>query len=387
MNTSNERPAVVVLSTADYFSSVWTNKQHLALGLVNNGYTVQYIESMGLRRPTLAISDLSRIYGRLRRSRRNHSSEKVPSGLEIIKPPVIPYHGWRIARRLNEASIRRFLLPRLQSEPGTTLWTFSPMTYGIEEHFDQVVYHSVDLVHHMPAMPSEALLEAEKHLIHAADHVVASSSGVAEHLESVGATSVRLWENVAAVDIFSAAFGVTRSPTVLFAGNLTPTKVDFALLSEVANQPGINLRIAGPISIDGTTAGRHVRLLFERKNVEYLGNLSPKELAIECGRASVGLIPYLRNSYSAGVFPLKVYEYLAAGMTVVSTRIHSLQERNIPGVAVVDACEFANEVKIRAFAWNVEQARAYSQFASDHSWPSRIEQVEKLIHKTSSDGC
>ena len=42
--------------------------------------------------------------------------------------------------------------------------------------------------------------------------------------------------------------------------------------------------------------------------------LREADLAREVGRSTVGLIPYQVNDHTAGVFPMKVYEYLAAGL-------------------------------------------------------------------------
>jgi glycosyltransferase involved in cell wall biosynthesis len=53
--------------------------------------------------------------------------------------------------------------------------------------------------------------------------------------------------------------------------------------------------------------------------------LAPAEMARLLGRASVGLVPYLLNDYTSGVFPMKVYEYLAAGLPVVTTALPSLE--------------------------------------------------------------
>ena len=41
----------VVLATADWDHPLWTNKQHTALRLVENGHRVLYVESLGLRPP------------------------------------------------------------------------------------------------------------------------------------------------------------------------------------------------------------------------------------------------------------------------------------------------------------------------------------------------
>ncbi len=63
-----EKPSIVMFSTADWDNPFWTNKQHMALHLARRGYRVLYVESMGLRKPTINGSDLARIWRRLKRA-------------------------------------------------------------------------------------------------------------------------------------------------------------------------------------------------------------------------------------------------------------------------------------------------------------------------------
>ena len=44
---------VVVLSTADWDATTWTNKQHTSRALRDAGFSVLYVESMGLRAPRM----------------------------------------------------------------------------------------------------------------------------------------------------------------------------------------------------------------------------------------------------------------------------------------------------------------------------------------------
>ena len=73
-------------------------------------------------------------------------------------------------------------------------------------------------------------MRSEARLLGVADVVLASSAGVRDHLVRLGRADVRLWENVADVELFRSA----RPPRVrraIFAGNLTPEKVDLELLT------------------------------------------------------------------------------------------------------------------------------------------------------------
>lgn len=369
---------VVILSTADFDADVWTNKQHLAVGLANSR-RVLYIESFGLRAPNLSASDLRRIVSKLGFKIKNRaiSTTKVPDNIEIFTPKLLPWHGIPIVAALNHFLLRRALESKVKEYDNAVFWTFSPLTYGLDKKFKFTVYHSVDLLHSFPGAPSKLLLEQERHLILRSSEVIASSKGVLEHLQLQGADKVKLWENVAQVELFAAGNG-QRDDAVIFAGNLTPTKIDFSLLEQIADQ-GVALRLAGPIGIDGSVGRNQLELLLSRLNVHYLGNLGIEQLATEVKRCKVGLIPYQLNEYTRGVYPMKVHEYLSAGLKVVSTKLPSLEGTGIQGLSVVSASEFCEVVIIELAKFSEGDAAIRAQLSQVNSWTVRIEEAVKLL--------
>lgn len=365
----------MILSTTDFASPVWTNKQHLARKLASQ-VPVTYIESFGLRRPTLGATDARRMLGRLIASRNSRATEPNTSGVEVIHPLVIPFHEAGPARRLN-----KYLVNRLPVDGrDAVLWTFSPVTYGLEDHFAATVYHAVDLLHTQERIPRGVCLAAEAQLLAKADRVIASSSGVRDHLRRMGRDDVLLWENVADIELYEAA-RETRQPRAVFAGNLTTSKVDFDLLRSLA-AAGISVTVAGPTSIDGTSAQQEMEHLFSVPGIHYAGNLPPKELARLLASSMVGLIPYRLNEYTSGVFPMKVYEYLAAGLRVVSTALPSLEgaaSASDGEIVLAGADSFLRAVLDGIVNWSELAAEPRRALARAHSWTARRDQAISLI--------
>jgi teichuronic acid biosynthesis glycosyltransferase TuaH len=375
-NFADKVSPVVILSTADIDAPIWTNKQHIAVRLVSER-DVHYVESLGLRAPRLSSKDLKRALRKVF-ARRSYSGETGAEGankdlgrINVHSPFVIPFHAYALVRLLNHWLIRTSIMPRLPKR--YTLWTFSPLTYGLEAGADRVIYHSVDLLHSFPGVPEKALLAAERRLIARADYVIASSKGVAEHLRSQGAAPL-LWENVADIGLFYRSRSPKRVRRAIFVGNLTPTKVDFGLLEALISR-GIRIALAGPTSIDGSSLHPALERLLDSPLVEYLGVLSQDEMAIEIGRSWVGIIPYHVNDYTAGVFPMKVYEYLAAGLQVVSTQLPSLSGDVAVGVYVVNETAFTNQVASICEAEFEAPDGDYSQ----NSWDARLLQIRRLL--------
>ncbi|QSE87077.1 hypothetical protein [Rhodococcus koreensis] len=372
--------SVTVLSTADFDSAVWTNKQHLAVGLADDLH-VNYIESLGLRRPGVNRSDLERVARKLRRGSAaptGESHRRRPPNLHVLSPLAIPVHGSRAVRRANQTLIRHSIQRKIdKSQDRGVLWTFSPLTYGLEKTHSHTVYHSVDLLHELPGVPRNALLEAERRLLDRADVVVASSEFVKQHLHDSGRTDVLLWENVAHTDIF-ADQGEQKIPRAIFAGNLTPSKLDFELIRDTVHR-GVPVTLAGPIAVDGAGGGIEIAELLEHPRITYLGNLDLAALAAQIRTSMVGLVPYKVNGYTAGVFPMKVYEYLAGGLAVVSTALPSLENKQITGLDIVPRETFASTVSSAIAGFDQAEAKVRSVSATRYSWKNRLADARVLL--------
>lgn len=369
---------VVILSTADIDAPIWTNKQHIATRLVAER-EVHYIESLGLRAPTFSLKDLRRIVARIKAIPGKKQAPPVSrrrAGVDALHrhaPMVIPFHAFSLVRAFNRWMIRRSLLKHLPER--YALWSFSPLTYGLEERAAMVVYHSVDLLHMIDGIPRQALLQAERHLIARADALVASSTGVAEHLRAQNAQPL-VWENVADIELFQSrsAPPAKRERRAIFVGNLTPGKINFAILEAIVSK-GVQLALAGPFSIDGTKRDPALNRLLASPLVTYLGTLNQQDMAAEIGKSWIGIIPYHLNQYTTGVFPMKVYEYLAAGLPVVATELPSLSGRAISGVTLATPEAFADQV---ACLCEGAYAPPPGDFTSN-SWDTRLAQIRTLL--------
>ncbi|XJN60099.1 glycosyltransferase [Arthrobacter sp. UC242_113] len=188
---------------------------------------------------------------------------------------------------------------------------------------------------------------------------------------------------MADTELYSSYASSTPRNRVFFSGNLTPTKIDFDLLFELADS-GANLCIAGPVAIDGTEPTEEVKRLLKYSNVEYLGILEPAELARQVGDSIVGIVPYLVNDHTRGIFPMKIYEYLAAGLNVLCTPLPSLVSAQLPeGISIIPRGDFTSAALRSLDAFNAPDVNVRSSAAQPYSWTNRVRAAVDLVTELS----
>ena len=94
--------------------------------------------------------------------------------------------------------------------------------------------------------------------------------------------------------------------------------------------------------------------------------------------AAAGIIPYAINPLTSSVFPMKVYEYLAAGLPVVATPLPALE--GVEDVVIAGDAEGMAAALDRELAADTPELRAErSRRAAGHSWDARIEEIEAAL--------
>jgi glycosyltransferase involved in cell wall biosynthesis len=194
----------------------------------------------------------------------------------------------------------------------------------------------------------------------------------------------RLVPNAADVEHFAATadrlvpaeIAALEQPVLGFAGNLMGEKVDLDLLAAVADaRPHWTLLLVGPATAD---VRGHVETLAARPNVVWLGPRPYDELPAYVARFDVALCPNLWNAYGRSCFPLKLYEYLAAGKPVVATGTPDLAGME-PDVRLVRGVEQFVEAVDAALAENSEpDVRRRTARAALSTWESRTTQLLEL---------
>lgn len=166
-------------------------------------------------------------------------------------------------------------------------------------------------------------------------------------------------------------------PRLVFVGAVSRVKVDIDLIAELArSRPDWSIILAGPVGLGDPRTD--VSGLEQIENIHLIGHRPHRDLPAVLRGADVALIPYELNQLTASVFPMKVYEYLAAGLPVVSTPLPSLE--GVEGVSfAADSTSMVSAIESLLASNNRAERRARSQLAEGHSWEDRIEEIELAL--------
>jgi glycosyltransferase involved in cell wall biosynthesis len=177
------------------------------------------------------------------------------------------------------------------------------------------------------------------------------------------------WLSAATPPSWRSALG---SPLLVYAGTLD-SRLDVAGLLELAQQmPDIQIVLVGPL-LDPL----HLEPLRAASNVEIRPALARPEVIGLIRSADVGLVPHRDNALTRAMSPLKLYEYLAAGLPVVAADLAPVRDLDTSVKLVGEGEPYTPAVKA-ALAQGCAEEHTRAAFISKHSWRARHDRLLAL---------
>ena len=223
----------------------------------------------------------------------------------------------------------------------------------------------------------------EDRYVQQADAVVATSTALHERLSAQHDNAHRVPNGVdfdlfhRAVSAKAAPRAAEDAPCVGYLGSLDE-RLDYDLLEAlIAAYPDWPFRFVGRICVP------EARRLDRHPNVTLTGPQPPKTLPDALAAMDVGLIPFARTPFTRCIYPLKVNEYLAAGLPVVSTAFADLSD--FAGVMDVahTAGEFCQAVADAVRPAPPAEVSARIELARSNSWAHRGTLLRDIVQRQS----
>lgn len=144
--------------------------------------------------------------------------------------------------------------------------------------------------------------------------------------------------------------------------------IDYQLIADIAaKRPDWGIVLVGPEYYLETVCK-------ERSNIHFLGHKPYQELHHYVRHFDVGLIPFQVRKLTHSSNPIKMYEYLAAGIPVVATPIHECVQFQ-PYVRIAhSADEFVQKIG-EAIHVTQQERLTYRTIAQQHAWTERVNKI------------
>ncbi len=327
----------LIISTADWDSPIQTNKQYVSKEIAKLGNRVLYIESLGVRKIQIKKKDILRIF------------KRIINNLLIIKQKekniwvlsFILFPGATNKRiiLINKIifNFNLFIAMKLLKFKKDYLWTYNPLTslYLDINKFNSSIYHAVDAIEYQPFMPKDLIKRQEIILSKKVDKIFVTSKNIINKLKKYN-SNISYFGNVCDYEHFSKSLSThiddippdiksISKPIIGFIGSISEYKLNYKLIYDVAKSlKEINFVFIGPT--DDSVNHSNLSRIKNLKNVYLLGFRKYKDLPSYCAFFDVAWLPLIHNNYTKSMFPMKFFEYLAAGLPIVSTNLESLKE-------------------------------------------------------------
>lgn len=376
---------IVCVGFSDWGKDLLTNEQHLLVRLAKEN-NILFVESLGLRRPQVAGRDVKRI---LRRLVRGVMPARSVDGLHVISPLVLPIHDKAWAQKFN-AKVLPWLVKRATRKLGfkdIVLWTFVPQAEVLLEQLEPatVMYYVDDDHAAKKGIDAPSFRAAEERIARRADVVLGSAPELVERMRELNG-NVHEAFNVADTKAFRAALepgpedpalAALPRPRIVFVGAIIASKIDIPLVREMsAMRPDWSFPFVGPIGPGDPSTD--VGGLKDLPNVHLLGHRPYEQLPTVLRSGDVAIMPYHVDGEMRSVFPMKTYEYLAAGLPVISTRLPALA--GVDAITkVTGAAEMVAAIEAAMAADSDQARRARSAAAQGFSWESRTELLGEVL--------
>ena len=209
------------------------------------------------------------------------------------------------------------------------------------------------------------------------DAIVVTSQGLYERKKTLNPNCF-LVRNAANVQLFSTGFNpdLNKKQQVGFIGSIDK-RMDYELMEYVIGSlPEIEFVFIGRVNYP---TGEEI--LRKYKNVRFAGSKNILQLPEYVKNFSAGIIPFLKTEFNKGIYPLKINEYLAAGVPVVTTNFSYLSDFGSV-IRIAETREEFREYLLEEIKNDsLEKKLARQSVAKENSWEHRGEELSAVIEK------
>jgi glycosyltransferase involved in cell wall biosynthesis len=331
----------------------------------------------------------------LRRWRRGYR-EVAPNVYAGAPPPILPMRYNKVVNKINAFILRRWLSRQVRrigfKDP--IYWNFQPSfpAIGTAVAPSRSIYHCVDDFASVPYWwhPGASVRAREVECCLEADLIVCTGRNLVDARRHLN-PNVHFVPEGADIELFSTAASPETAVPDDIAGlpgkvigyiGVIDFRLDVELLAHLAkSRPEWFIALVGPVKKD-----TDLQALHDLPNVRFFGNRKIEELPAYIKAMDVCTIPYVLNDYTHHIFPLKLYEYMAAGKPIVATDMSEMRPYAGDEMTIARSPEeFLAAVEEAIATDSPQRAAARQQTARHESWDDRVERVSAILESMQAE--
>ena len=361
--------------------------EHLLRRLIG-GNRFLWVDAIGCRAPQLNLYTIRRAWGKLARPASQTARRSPEDSVVVYSPPVVPLGPFPPVRGWNRLAMSLGIVRRLKHMrmDRPILLATNPIAAEILDNISAklIIYYILDNYEEMPHHYRAYTRQLEARIIDRADLIFATAQPLVERKSRPGRPVILLPQGVDFEHFHSPVARRTMvpddlasipAPRILFMGLLAPW-VDVELLAAVARAyPDASLVLLGPVRTE-------VQALRQEPNTYFLGQQPYADIPRYLAHCDVALIPFRQNSLTQFVNPLKLLEYMAAGLPVISTPLPHLTTFDDLVHCARTSDEFVEQVGRALRNFSPEARARCIAVAQENSWDRRAEQFSHYVQNT-----
>jgi len=385
----NEKRDLIVFG--EDWGGLPSSTQHL-ISHLSKDRKILWVNSIGLRQPTLSVNDINRAFNKIFSKKINSSNiasdsfTRIPprsvsdlkedNNFVVVNPKTIPAPKSPTSRWIARSLLLMQLNPIIKKMKleSPILWISLPTAVDLCGHLGEssLVYYCCDDFKSLAGVDHETVAKRETEALEKAKLVLTSSHSL---LNAFPKEKTLFLPHGVDFDLFSTPTPIAKDlpndgkPIAGFYGSISKW-FDIELVKKaISYLPHWNFVFIGKIEID-------VSSIASFKNTYFLGPKDHQLLPTYSQHWTASLLPFIKNRQIEACNPLKLREYLATGTPVISTDFAAIKEyKNVikiveNGYDMVDALEdsiFDNNKEIRKMS------------VSNQTWTFRSKQVSTWL--------
>jgi glycosyltransferase involved in cell wall biosynthesis len=366
-----------------------TSNNHI-MRLLARDNRVLWLNSIATRTPSLRSGrDITKIFRKLGSFFRG--ARHISENLWVYTPIVLPFPHSRLATWINTwlLQVMVALIRRRLGIKDFQLWIFIPpaVKYVGKLRESMVVYYVTDEYSKFGYVNGNSIAENDRALCCKADLVFTTAGLLRERRLPLNPRTELALHGVDHAHFAAALDDSTPIPDdvrdlprpVLGFFGMIHEWIDLDLIEHLAaRHPEWSIVMIGRVSVETSRLRKY-------PNLHFLGRKSYDDLPGYCKAFDVGLVPFAINELTLNVNPIKLREYLSAGLPVVSTALPEVH-------AFPDACrvadtyeEFEHAVAAALAEGSPEERRRRSDAMRVETWEHKVAQLGAQVMRVQRD--